>query len=156
MTNQKDYYSYPEVTSPNFPKWRRAGAKALVTGFVRTEADGLAVPRASELAAAVVRPFLGGVYTVADETLFEHLHMAAQSETIRIEPSAAAGFSGPGMLLGSDAGRAYLQRQGLDGHMAQSTHLVWTTGGLFVPDEEYARFRVRGAIAARASESVSA
>ena len=38
--NQKDYYSYPEVTSPDFPKWRRAGAKALVTGFVRTESDG--------------------------------------------------------------------------------------------------------------------
>jgi len=114
----------------------------------RTEADGLAVPRASELAAAVVKPFLGGVYTVADETLFEHLHMAAQTETIRIEPSAAAGLSGPAMLLGSDAGRAYLQRHGLAGHMAQATHIVWTTGGLFVPDDEYARFRARGAIAA--------
>lgn len=122
----------------------------------RTEADGLAVPRASELAAAVVKPFLGGVYTVADETLFEHLHMAAHTEGIRIEPSAAAGISGPGMLLGSDAGRAYLERQGVDRHMAQSTHIVWTTGGLFVPDQEYARFRARGAIAAQASTPVPA
>lgn len=122
----------------------------------RTEADGLAVPRASELAATVVRPFLGGVYTVADETLFEHLHLAAQAEAIRIEPSAAAGLSGPDMLLRSDAGRAYLQRHGLVGHMARSTHLAWTTGGLFVPDEEYARFRARGAIAANATASVSA
>ncbi|MCZ2497110.1 D-serine ammonia-lyase [Xylophilus sp. Kf1] len=114
----------------------------------RTEADGLAVPRASELAAAVVAPFLGGVYTVADETLFEHLYLAAQTEGIRIEPSAAAGMSGPALLLASDAGRAYLRRQGLDGQLAQSTHIVWTTGGLFVPDEEYDRFHARGAIAA--------
>jgi TolB protein len=38
--SQKDYYSYPEVTAPNFPKWRSAGAKALVTGFVQQRSDG--------------------------------------------------------------------------------------------------------------------
>ncbi|MES2135980.1 MAG: Tol-Pal system protein TolB [Pseudomonadota bacterium] len=38
--NQKDYYSYPEVTAPTFSKWRAAGAKALVTGFVQARADG--------------------------------------------------------------------------------------------------------------------
>ena len=37
---QKDYYSYPEVTAPNFSKWRGAGAKALVTGFVQSRPDG--------------------------------------------------------------------------------------------------------------------
>jgi D-serine dehydratase len=111
----------------------------------RTEADGLAVPRASELAAAVVRPFLGGVFTVEDDTLFRHLHLAASTEDMRIEPSAAAGFSGPAMLVNSDAGRAYLERQGLAPHMPRATHIAWTTGGLFVPDEEYAAFLARGA-----------
>ena len=38
--NQKDYYSYPEVTAPTFSKWRSAGAKALVTGFVQSRSDG--------------------------------------------------------------------------------------------------------------------
>ena len=38
--DQKDVYSYPEVTAPSFPKWRSAGAKALVTGFVQTRPDG--------------------------------------------------------------------------------------------------------------------
>jgi TolB protein len=38
--NRDDYYSYPEVTAPNFPKWRAAGAKTLVTGFVQSRADG--------------------------------------------------------------------------------------------------------------------
>ena len=35
-----DYYSYPEVTAPSFQKWRLAGAKALVTGFVQSRSDG--------------------------------------------------------------------------------------------------------------------
>src|ERR1700748_568528 len=38
--NRDDYYSYPEVTAPNFAKWRGAGAKALVTGFVQSRSDG--------------------------------------------------------------------------------------------------------------------
>ena len=38
--NRDDYYSYPEVTAPNFAKWRSAGAKALVTGFVQSRSDG--------------------------------------------------------------------------------------------------------------------
>ncbi|MEO7634771.1 MAG: Tol-Pal system beta propeller repeat protein TolB [Sphingomicrobium sp.] len=37
---QKDYYSFPEVTAPTFTKWRAAGAKALLTGFVQSRADG--------------------------------------------------------------------------------------------------------------------
>ena len=110
----------------------------------QTEADGLAVPAASELAADVVRGFLGGVYTVEDETLLRHLCRLHDSEGLRIEPSAAAGFSGPQALLQSAAGQGYLQRQGLLPHMASATHIVWTTGGLFVPDEEYAKFLARG------------
>jgi TolB protein len=39
-SNQKDYYSYPEVTAPTFSKWRAAGAKALLTGFVQSRSDG--------------------------------------------------------------------------------------------------------------------
>ncbi|MEX8193802.1 D-serine ammonia-lyase [Comamonas guangdongensis] len=115
----------------------------------RTEADGLAVPRASELAADVVRGFLGGVFTVADETLFRHLCLLHDSEGLDIEPSAAAGFGGPRALLETAAGQDYLQRQNLLPHMAGATHIVWTTGGLFVPPEEYARFLERGRSLAR-------
>jgi TolB protein len=38
--SQKDYYSFPEVTAPTFSKWRSAGAKALITGFVQSRSDG--------------------------------------------------------------------------------------------------------------------
>ncbi|MCD9121539.1 D-serine ammonia-lyase [Cupriavidus sp. UGS-1] len=110
----------------------------------RTEADGLAVPRASELAAAAMRELLSGVYTVADERLFRDLYLARRDAGIEIEPSAAAGFSGPAMLTGTEAGQAYLARHGLADAMGTATHLVWTTGGLFVPPEEYRRFLARG------------
>ncbi|MDR0214298.1 MAG: D-serine ammonia-lyase [Comamonas sp.] len=143
------------VQSPCFMVEMLAGAAAL-PGMTQhpsvyelglnnqTEADGLAVPTASGLAADVVRGFLAGVFTVEDETLFRHLALLQQAEGLQIEPSAAAGFSGPRALLESVAGQDYLQRQNLLPHMQHATHIVWTTGGQFVPDEEYARFLARG------------
>ncbi|MGV2909522.1 D-serine ammonia-lyase [Achromobacter sp. AGC25] len=110
----------------------------------QTEADGLAVPCASELAYAAVGAHLRGVVTVEDDTLYADLARLHDSEGLRIEPSAAAGFSGPRHLCGSVAGQAWLRTQGLQAHMSRATHLAWTTGGLFVPDEEYDRFLSRG------------
>ncbi|HNE72437.1 MAG TPA: D-serine ammonia-lyase, partial [Giesbergeria sp.] len=110
----------------------------------QTEADGLAVPRASLLAASLMHPLLSGVFTVQDATLFQHLAWAHDTEGLRIEPSAAAGFSGPAMLTGTLAGRAWLRAQGLEAHLPRATHLTWTTGGLFVPDSEYDLFLQRG------------
>lgn len=110
----------------------------------RTEADGLAVPRASQPAAELMGPLLTGCFTVRDEALFRHLVQVLDATGERIEPSAAAGFDGPAMLLESDAGQAWLAAQGLLPHLARATHLVWTTGGLFVPPEEFARFVERG------------
>ena len=110
----------------------------------QTEADGLAVPRASRLAAGLMRQRLSGVFTVADATLFEHLVLALDHADLRIEPSAAAGFSGPGLLLGSPAGQAWLAERGLLAHLPRATHIVWTTGGLLLPEMDYSRFVQRG------------
>lgn len=111
----------------------------------RTEADGLAVPQASLLAAAVAGPRVAGAYTVADDTLFQHLYLAQTTEALRIEPSAAAGFSGPGMLLGTDQGRHYLATHGVDADaLQQATHIAWLTGGRLVPEAEYDAFLQRG------------
>jgi TolB protein len=32
--------SYPEVTAPSYPQWRKAGAKLLLSGFVNARSDG--------------------------------------------------------------------------------------------------------------------
>jgi D-serine dehydratase len=110
----------------------------------RTEADGLAVPRASLLAAELMRPLLSGVFTVADDTLFALLVRVLDALGERIEPSAAAGFSGPAMLTGTTAGQAWLRSTGVDAVLHNATHLVWTTGGLLVPDAQYQGFVQRG------------
>ena len=110
----------------------------------RTEADGLAVPRASLLAAELMRPLLSGVFTVADDTLFAQLAQVLDALGERIEPSAAAGFSGPPMLLGTTAGQAWLRGSGVGAVLPQATHLVWTTGGLLVPDAQYQGFVQHG------------
>lgn len=110
----------------------------------QTEADGLAVPRASDLAYGAVGHLLAGVYTVADDTLYGDLARLHDSEGLRIEPSAAAGFSGPRHLLGSVAGQQWLRARGLLPHLPRATHLAWTTGGLYVPAEAYDRFLSRG------------
>ena len=94
----------------------------------RTEADGLAVPRASVLAAMAMQRIVAGVFTVEDSTLFAHLKLLRATESLQIEPSAAAGFSGPLLLQDSKLARP------------EATHIVWTTGGSLVPDAEYQKY----------------
>lgn len=98
----------------------------------QTDADGLAVPRASLLAAELMRPCLAGVFTVQDATLYEQLALLHDHEGLRIEPSAAAGFGGPG----------FMARSGLN--TPQTNHVIWTTGGALVPPEQFQDFLVRG------------
>jgi D-serine dehydratase len=107
----------------------------------RTEADGLAVPRASTLAAAAVGGDVAGVYTVQDETLLRHLDLARSSQGLRLEPSAAAGLPGPGMLLDTPQGRDYLQRKGLAQTLHNATHIAWLTGGSLMPDSYHREVR---------------
>lgn len=111
----------------------------------RTDADGLAVPRASALALAEAGPHLAGAYTVGDDDLHRLLHHAAQAEGLRLEPSACAGLAGPGLLWRHPAAQACLGASGVGRHLAQATHIAWATGGQAVPDAELQRFRARGA-----------
>ena len=109
-----------------------------------TEADGLAVGQASEFVVPVIRSLVSGVFTVTDQDLFEDLYRLERTEGLRIEPSAAAGFRGPRWLLESEDGRRYLTRHNLIPYVDNATHILWTTGGAFVPESEYQRFHDRG------------
>ncbi len=122
----------------------------------RTEADGLAVPRASLLATKLMQPLLSGVFTVQDDTLFAHLVQVLDGLGERIEPSAAAGLSGPAMLLGTSTGQAWLEHTGIQAVLHQATHIAWTTGGLLVPPAQYQKFVQHGrAVLADAAETAS-
>jgi D-serine dehydratase len=109
----------------------------------RTAADGLAVPKASRFAADMVRGLVDGCFTVSDNDMFRCVYLLEESTGLRVEPSAAAGFMGPLLLSGIDsAGVTALKEAVATGDSAH--HAVWTTGGSFVPVEEFDRFREHG------------
>ena len=60
-----------------------------------TDADGLAVGRASGFVGQLLAPLIDGIYTVSDDRLYWFLNLLNLSESIALEPSALAGFYGP-------------------------------------------------------------
>ena len=85
-----------------------------------TVADGLAVPRASEMVAQLVAPLVDAVVTVSDAALLAEVQRQWHTHGMRLEPSAAAGFVAHAMArptLGSN-----------------TIAVVWTTGGNGLPD----------------------
>jgi len=96
----------------------------------KTEADGLAVGRASNFATQISAQLISGVYTIEDYRLFELLRDLWTTEKIFVEPSATAGLAGPQMVASS----TYASDNGLN--MANATHIAWATGGSLVPQYE--------------------
>ena len=72
------------------------------------------------------------------------LAQLADSENIYLEPSALAGMYGPILLEKLPAFREYVEREGLTDRLAESTQLVWATGGSMVPKEEMERYYWKG------------
>lgn len=93
----------------------------------KTKADGLAVARPSALVGRIMRTLLAGAATFDDQELFRYLALLVDTESLFVEPSAAAGFTGIRPVL--DAFE----------NSAQATHIVWATGGSLVPEQERVR-----------------
>lgn len=110
----------------------------------RTEADGLAVAQASPLVAPMMARVLSGDFTVDDASLFRDAKTLEDVEGIYVEPSAASGLQGPGRLLQTPQGRQYLKQHGLESHLDNATHVIWSTGGSLVPEPIRQAFRARG------------
>ena len=107
----------------------------------KTEADGLAVGRASVLVSDVMETLLDGCYTIEDNRLYPFLARLADAEDIFIEPSSCASFPGPS-LVSADA--EWLETRGLTAKMKNATHILWATGGSMVPEDEMMRYYERG------------
>ncbi len=99
-----------------------------------TEADGLAVGRASGFVGQMMETILDGCYTVKDDRLFEYLKHLSMLEQIHLEPSALAGMHGPFQLFETQIGRKFLEECDIENY-EQITHIVWATGGGMVPLE---------------------
>jgi D-serine dehydratase len=98
----------------------------------RTVADGLAVGRASGFVGALMAPLIDGCYSVEDGRMCALLKMLADTEGIRLEPSALAGMYGP-ILLSRRLGA-----------LPRGYHLVWATGGSMVPAAEWEAYYKAG------------
>ena len=105
----------------------------------KTDADGLAVGRASSFVGNIMEPFISGSYTITDERMYKYLYKTIDLENIRLEPSALAGMLGPYNIEISPKGKDYIKKEGIK-NMKNATHIVWATGGNLVPAdimEEY-------------------
>ena len=100
-----------------------------------TAADGLAVGRPSGFVGRAMQRLIDGYATVTDEELYRLLALLEQTQGLRLEPSAVAGFAGIAPVL---AAPQYQQ------HLDAATHLVWGTGGSMVPQAEMAAYVARG------------
>ncbi|NLY36938.1 MAG: D-serine ammonia-lyase [Tissierellia bacterium] len=85
----------------------------------KTDADGLAVGRASSLVGPLMVERIEGVYTLEDDEMLGYLKMLYESEGLKVEPSACAGFKGA----------EFIDEEGI--------HLAWITGGKLVPEENF-------------------
>jgi D-serine dehydratase len=107
-----------------------------------TDADGLAVGRASGFVGKIIEPFLSGSYTIHDEHLYKLLKDLVDTEEIYLEPSALAGMMGPIFL--SNEGKDYLEKHDLVKKMRNATHIIWATGGSMVPKEMMEEYYQKG------------
>jgi len=109
-----------------------------------TVADGLAVGAPSVLVGRLVKHLVSGCVTVADEDLFRFVSLAHRSMGLKLEPSATAGFTGPLHLFSTTEGNAYLEDTLDQTSPEAATHIIWTTGGSLVPEDEFSRFLSTG------------
>ena len=102
----------------------------------KTEADGLAVGRASALVADAMEQRLAGCFTVDDRRLYPYLAILQDTEDLFIEPSACAGFAGLKYVADGTAD--------VPAPDENSIHIVWATGGDMVPIEEKESYYMKG------------
>lgn len=99
----------------------------------KTEADGLAVGRASQLVYEMMRHVLDGAFTVEDEKLPGYMRLLNDTEQICIEPSSCAAFEGYTAMLHSPESTARYDE--IMKKAEGATHILWATGGSLMPEE---------------------
>ncbi|SDH83026.1 D-serine ammonia-lyase [Paraburkholderia phenazinium] len=108
-----------------------------------TAADGLAVGRPSGFVGRAMQRMIDGYYTVDDGELYALLALMAETQDIRLEPSALAGA--PGFARVSNEQQGYRARLNLDeATMRNATHIIWATGGGMVPEAEMSAYLETG------------
>jgi D-serine dehydratase len=87
--------------------------------------------------AKTVERLVDACVTCEDADLYRWAARAWRQAGLRLEPSAAAGFCAAETLL-ADMGRLGGIARG-----PSATHVIWTTGGSHLPDDEFAAILAR-------------
>ena len=95
-----------------------------------TIADGLAVPVASRLVMSSVGASIDAVVAVTDESMLDWVRRAWHESGLRLEPSAAPGFAALPLFVEA-AHKAGVPLP------PDAVHVVWTTGGSQVPEDQF-------------------
>ena len=74
-----------------------------------------------------------------DARLYRLLRLLADTENIRLEPSALAGLPGMGLVCAGD----WAESQGID--LRKAVHIAWATGGSMVPEDIWQEYYRLGA-----------
>lgn len=108
---------------------------------LKTDADGLAVSCPSRFVGKLMEPLLSACITLTDSDMYRYLLAMYETEGMEVEPSSSSACGGPKMLYRTDEGIGFLKNHGLPFNPASATHVIWTTGGLFVPPEQHKAYR---------------
>ncbi|MEY8353144.1 D-serine ammonia-lyase [Lachnospiraceae bacterium 54-53] len=98
----------------------------------KTQADGLAVSRASGLACKMMKHLVSGIFTIEDKKLYDYMRLLERTEHIIMEPSSGAVFEGYTSLLAHEDAKNYY-----DAVMEKADcpfHILWATGGNLMPE----------------------
>ncbi|MFP4384004.1 MAG: D-serine ammonia-lyase [Spirochaetia bacterium] len=102
---------------------------------LKTDADGLAVSRASGLAVRNMVLLLDGIFTMTDQETRRFQRVLWNDYGIKAEPSGAAGFTGPLRYL--EAGNADREERS---RFSGGTHIFWVTGGSMLPEAVFRQY----------------
>ena len=96
-----------------------------------TIADGLAVPRASELVLSAVGDAIDAAVAVPDSAMIEWVRTCWRTSGLRLEPSAAAAFAAYSPLM------SFTRVQPGWPDFENAAHLFWATGGSQIPEADF-------------------
>lgn len=99
----------------------------------KTEADGLAVGRASELCCESSKNTLAGIFTINENSIFELMKELYKKESVFVEQSAASSMIFT-KFLDDDEFIKFLNKEEISPE--NITHIAWSTGGMLVPENE--------------------
>ncbi|MFR7836190.1 MAG: D-serine ammonia-lyase [Ezakiella sp.] len=99
----------------------------------KTEADGLAVGRASELCCESSQNTLSGIFTINENSIFELMKELYKKESVFVEPSAASSMIFT-KFLDDDEFIKFINKEEISPE--NITLIAWSTGGMLVPESE--------------------